>query len=66
MGGSTVGWWGCGSCGQKVPNDHRGPCPECRGQIRRMVPRVVSSNVDAAPLPFVSAASPAPLEPVLA
>ena len=64
MSDSTVGWWGCGSCGQKVPNDHRGPCPECRGEIRRMVPRDVSLNVDAAPLPFVDAAAQAALEPL--
>jgi len=51
MGVGMVGWWGCGSCGLKVPNDHRGPCPECRGQIRRMVPTdmAVAVELDAVP-----------------
>jgi hypothetical protein len=32
-----IGWWGCGSCGRKVPNDHKGPCIACGGRVRRMV-----------------------------
>ncbi len=31
-------WWGCGSCGQKVSNDHMGPCLVCGGRIRRIMP----------------------------
>jgi hypothetical protein len=34
-------WWGCGSCGQKVSNDHMGPCLGCGGRIRRIMPTEV-------------------------
>src|SRR5262249_24412451 len=48
MGIAMVGWWGCVSCGLRVPNDHMGPCPECRGEIRRIVPVESALQADEA------------------
>ena len=45
MGVGMIGWWGCVSCGHKVPNDHRGPCPVCGNRIRR----IVRAEIDVKP-----------------
>src|SRR6185369_16284169 len=53
---NMIGWWGCVACGRKVSNDHKGPCAECGGRVRRMVSqedgavqtRAVSMSADEA------------------
>jgi len=39
-------WWGCGSCGQRVSNDHMGPCLVCGGRIRRIMPTEMNDEAD--------------------
>ena len=40
-------WWGLnGSCGQKVSNDHLGPCFVCGGRIRRIMPTEMANEVE--------------------
>ena len=39
-------WWGCGSCRQKVSNDHMGPCTVCGGRIRRIMPDEMADDGD--------------------
>ena len=46
MGVTRICWWGCGSCGQKVSNDHIGPCLACGGRIRRIMPTEMPVEVD--------------------
>ena len=46
MGVTRICWWGCGSCGQKVSNDHMGPCLVCGGRIRRIMPDQTAVDVD--------------------
>ena len=52
MGGQMVGWWGCVSCGSKVPNDHRGPCMACGDRIARIVPAEMAAQIDAVPIQY--------------
>ena len=46
MGVTRVCWWGCGSCGKKVSNDHMGPCLVCGGRIRRIMPTEMTLEAD--------------------
>jgi hypothetical protein len=46
MGVMRICWWGCGSCGQKVSNDHLGPCFVCGGRIRRIMPTEMANEVE--------------------
>ena len=46
MGVTMMCWWGCGSCGQKVSNDHMGPCLVCGGRIRRIMPTETAIDGD--------------------
>lgn len=48
MGVTMMCWWGCESCGQKVSNDHMGPCLSCGGRIRRFMPTQMAVEVDLA------------------
>jgi hypothetical protein len=58
MGISMVGWWGCGSCGQKVSNGHMGPCLFCGGRIRRIVPTEAVVDIGLTPGPYRMARNP--------
>ena len=44
--GSTIGWWGCLSCGDTVSNTHTGPCMICGGTIGRVVPKGTRLDAD--------------------
>lgn len=60
MGVSGIGWWGCGSCGRKVSNDHVGPCLDCGGRIRRIVPPEINAVLDLGIVPYHSAGEDRP------
>jgi hypothetical protein len=47
MGVARICWWGCESCGQKVSNDHMGPCLACGGRIRRFMPTAMIVEADS-------------------
>jgi len=48
MSGETMGWWGCLSCGQHVPDNHTGSCPVCGEQIGRVLPAAAAVHARVA------------------
>jgi hypothetical protein len=60
MGVTMICWWGCGSCGRKVSNDHMGPCLECGGRIRRIMPAEIAVDVGRETLPYHGAGADSP------
>ena len=56
----AMGWWGCLSCGQTVPNNHTGPCPLCGERIGRVLPAVAEVHARAKSMSRIREVLPQP------